>query len=370
MNNTESNTRLHYMDAMRSTLMIFGIVLHSANVFSDKEWAIQNIETSIIFLNLVDIIHTFRMPAFFIVSGFFCHMTLKKCKSLQFSKVRIPRILIPLIVTALTLNILQNYILHSLGYKDILFNQYLYWAYGDWDSHLWFLNCLVYYFSLSALLYALIPSFLTSTSNLINNIFKVTKGTYLVLLPVATYILLKVSYLIPSVGESDYDFSVSDSIKYSGFFIFGILLGDHRNLLHKFNDPKSIKFALFLSVLIILIYLLTKDSQPNVLFKEYVEQLITWLSCIFCFYLFFRFFNKRSGLFTYLASASYSIYLFHHILVILFGIFIIKFNINIWFKFSFLVISVFIATNLIHYFIVRKSSMFSMLYNGKKPNAK
>ena len=74
MSNVVNDERLHYLDAMRSILMILGIVLHSANVFSDSDWAIQNIDTSVYFSYLVEVIHLFRMPAFFIVSGFFCHI--------------------------------------------------------------------------------------------------------------------------------------------------------------------------------------------------------------------------------------------------------------------------------------------------------
>lgn len=364
--NTE---RLHYMDAMRSILMILGIVLHSANVFSEKEWAIQNIETSSIFFNLSEFIHLFRMPAFFIVSGFFCHMTLKKNNALQFSKVRIPRILVPLIVTALTLNILQNYLLLSYTEETLNFHSENYWLHGKWDSHLWFLNSLLYYFSLSALAYALIPKLLATIKNITNRVVNYSQGSYLLLIPLLSLVLIKISYSIPTVDNSGYDFSISESIKFSGFFIFGILLGTNRDLLRNFVKPNLKIILLSVIIVIIVSYYLNNLGQASKFAKAYTDQLTIWLACTACFYIFFKFFNSNSKFFQDLASASYTIYLFHHILVIAFGLIIIQLNLGIWFKFVLLVSLVFIATHFIHRYFISKSVMLSRLFNGKHPNA-
>lgn len=368
MNKPLTSNRIYYMDSMRSVLMILGVVLHSANVFSSSDWAITNTETSIFFHYLVEAIHLFRMPAFFIVSGFFCHMTLKKYNSRLFIKIRIPRIIIPLIVTAFTLNLFQNYLLHHYADVTIYMTDKEFWLHGAWLSHLWFLNCLLYYFIISALLYSYIPNTLNFINKITNNILTKSKGLYLFILPLITIILLKLSYIIPTIGNSGYDFSISDSIKYSGYFIFGIILGTNRELLDKFIKPSNPLLLITLTFLTSLISIYLNTDIHNKFISEYLTHIITWLSCMACFYLFFRFFNENSVLFKYLASASYSIYLFHHVFVIFIGIFIIQLQINIFIKFLILMSSVFIVTNIIHYYLINRYSIICYLFNGRHHN--
>lgn len=93
------------------------------------------------------------MPAFFIVSGFFCYMTLNRYGARLFLRVRIPRILISLIITALTLNSLQNIILSEYRPLAPSIFSVEYMLQGIWVSHLWFLISLIYYFVFSAVVY-------------------------------------------------------------------------------------------------------------------------------------------------------------------------------------------------------------------------
>ncbi|MEY8253307.1 MAG: acyltransferase family protein, partial [Colwellia sp.] len=225
--------RFYYMDAMRAVLMTLGIVLHSANVFTDSPWAIQNIQTSGAFTYIVAFLHSFRMPAFFIVSGFFCHMTLKKYGYKMFLNVRIPRVIIPLVATALLLNSVQNLVLYYYYSSDIYLLSAQYWLQGKWLSHLWFLNCLVYYFLISALMYRYLPVPLEKVSHLLSNIILKSKGIYILILPIVSLILIKLSYLIPDLPSNLYTGSIAETIKYSGFFIFGTLIGINRSLLQE-----------------------------------------------------------------------------------------------------------------------------------------
>lgn len=368
MNNHTTKQRLHYLDAMRSILMILGILLHSANVFSDSDWAIKNINTSEYFTYLIDTIHIFRMPAFFIVSGFFCHMTLKKNGPIKFINIRLPRIIIPFLVTAVTLNTLQNYILINSNLTDIDITDIRYWLSGSWVSHLWFLNTLIYYFIFSALFYYLTPNLLNNIKKITNNIINHTNGYYLFIIPIVSMGLLKISYIFPNVSEQYYDAAIADSIKYSIYFVFGIILGTNKNLLSEFVRPKKAIILLCMLIITIFHYWEFDSALINKLLSSYKTALIIWLSCVLCFYIFNSLFNKKSILFTYLAGASYTIYLFHHIFVILIGILIIQTEINIVFKFILLVSMTFIITNLIHYYLISKYSILSRIFNGKSLN--
>ena len=54
--------------------MLLGIVLHAALAFTPDVWVVQDKERHDLFGLLVEAIHGFRMPVFFLMSGFFTAM--------------------------------------------------------------------------------------------------------------------------------------------------------------------------------------------------------------------------------------------------------------------------------------------------------
>ena len=139
------DSRLHYMDALRSILMVMGIILHASQVFNQgTHWLIHSPHTTPYAWFLAGAIHTFRMPAFFIISGFFCFLTLQKYGHEYFLKKRLTRILIPLLSTGIIINSLQTLVLVKTGWiKNFALSTYL--TEGQWIAHLWFLNLLILY---------------------------------------------------------------------------------------------------------------------------------------------------------------------------------------------------------------------------------
>src|SRR5690606_3543931 len=71
-----TGTRLHALDNLRAILMWLGIVLHVAAIYAvlprANVW--RDEQRTVIADFLVTAIHAFRMPAFFILAGFFSAM--------------------------------------------------------------------------------------------------------------------------------------------------------------------------------------------------------------------------------------------------------------------------------------------------------
>jgi glucan biosynthesis protein C len=67
--------RYHAFDSLRAVMMLLGLVLHSAMGYvtfpTDRVWPFKDSHPSAFFDLLVMFIHTFRMPVFFVVAGFF-----------------------------------------------------------------------------------------------------------------------------------------------------------------------------------------------------------------------------------------------------------------------------------------------------------
>ena len=95
---TPTMQRRHDLDALRAIAMLLGIVLHSAVSFTPMPWIVQDSQQSQFFYYLVIFIHGFRMPLFFLISGFFTAMLWRKRGLLALLKQRSKRILLPLIL--------------------------------------------------------------------------------------------------------------------------------------------------------------------------------------------------------------------------------------------------------------------------------
>ena len=83
--------------------MLLGIALHSAVAYIDLEWIVVDSESSLFLGVMVAFVHCFRMPLFFLLSGFFTAMLWQKRGAKGVLKHRAKRILLPLALGCLTI---------------------------------------------------------------------------------------------------------------------------------------------------------------------------------------------------------------------------------------------------------------------------
>jgi glucans biosynthesis protein C len=93
--------RLHALDAVRGFALLLGIVLHATLSFlptPSRVWIIQDSHPSVTLGVLFFVIHVFRMTTFFLIAGFFAHMSFHRRGGWGFIKDRLQRIAVPLLV--------------------------------------------------------------------------------------------------------------------------------------------------------------------------------------------------------------------------------------------------------------------------------
>jgi peptidoglycan/LPS O-acetylase OafA/YrhL len=98
--------RRYDLDALRAFAMLLGIALHGALSFVPGAgifWGVQDVEANSGFAILLNSIHGWRMPLFFLVSGFFTMMLWKKRGMAALLKQRSLRILLPLVIGMFTI---------------------------------------------------------------------------------------------------------------------------------------------------------------------------------------------------------------------------------------------------------------------------
>lgn len=151
-----STGRLHFLDGLRGSLMIIGIPFHAAIALSGNEWLVVNDEESLPLQLLAAFLSLWRMPAFFVVAGFFAVLVLRRRSPRRWFRGRLERLGVPLLFGMLAINPVQALI---RGRSEL----------GSWSAaveswgpliveggpvHLWFLRDLLVFCAVLALLAA------------------------------------------------------------------------------------------------------------------------------------------------------------------------------------------------------------------------
>ena len=99
MNMSESDgkdaARYHDLDALRAVAMLLGIALHGALSFVPFPWIVQDSQQNSAFGSFFFLVHGFRMPVFFVMSGFFTAMLWRRRGLFSTLKQRFLRVFLP-----------------------------------------------------------------------------------------------------------------------------------------------------------------------------------------------------------------------------------------------------------------------------------
>ncbi len=94
-----SAPRYHHLDALRATAMLLGIVMHGLlSFFENSYWPVQDLQQHELYETANHAIHGFRMPLFFLISGYFTTMLWKRRGLAKLLLHRVQRILLPLVI--------------------------------------------------------------------------------------------------------------------------------------------------------------------------------------------------------------------------------------------------------------------------------
>ena len=102
--------RYHDMDALRATAMLLGIGLHGALSFVAFPWTVQDSQQHEAFGTFFFAVHGFRMPVFFVMSGFFTAMLWRRRGLGSLLKQRFLRVFLPCMVGIWTVCPIQDWV--------------------------------------------------------------------------------------------------------------------------------------------------------------------------------------------------------------------------------------------------------------------
>ncbi len=359
-------------------MMLLGLVLHSAVTYGYVDfgdaWPIKDRATSVSNDFIVALIHSFRMPVFFLIAGFFGSMLFYERKPLAMIKNRISRLLYPYLVFLLVLWPINIF---AFGYTKLVFagidnalsetllmfsNPFAFIPHHS--MHLWFLYYLILITGVVVLL-ALPLKTLPGLTKYVHKKFRwiIQKPMIRVLFFAFLTFSVYISLGIGEVGTTASFFpNFNTFIFYCFFYIVGWILFKSKDVLASLT--KLDWTCTLLGMVLFSIYFFS-NHQLDYIVAIALSSFVVWLFIFGITGLFIRLGSNYSSKMRYISDSSYWVYLIHLSFTALLPSLVIDWEVPATFKF----LTVLIGTTLFcfvtyHYFV--RSSFLGKFLNGRK----
>ncbi|MDX1695651.1 MAG: acyltransferase family protein [Ketobacteraceae bacterium] len=375
----DAQHRLHALDNLRAHMMLLGVVFHTGINYAGGEpqpsWPFRDAATDQGIAVLLDFLHVFRMPVFFMVAGFFTVLLIRR-RSLQgLLKNRSQRILIPFLLFLLPVSWLcSNGVQAGLALMEGgQFEWRVPESIGDGSLfHFWFLYFLLIYYVVLALgwwccqlLGVGLSRWLQSNDNLLIRHGPLLWGP---LVGMALY-----GYGSPRVSAPDsFAPGLPVLLYYGVFFAAGACLYGLKTPLQAMCRHMGYWWALLLVGAVGLVaaemVVLTPselEDRSYSLAGGVFQGIFTCSLCFLVMGLYLRYGNKQSPFTRYFTDASYWVYLVHLPLTLWLPLWIADWQWGAWAKFGFCVM-VITAVCVVSYHLLVRSTALGRLLNGRQ----
>lgn len=331
--------RFHALDACRAAAMSLGVLLHAAASFvvTPIGWAVRDPSANITADLFIGVIHLFRMPVFFLLSGFFARLIYLRLGIGGFVLHRVQRIVVPLVVALPLLSpaldalwrwggsqAIPGYVQGS-GYSLPRFDMGA--AMVSSLAHLWFL----YYLAvLLAIVIGIVwmlrhPSVERLTSRVDSRFASAIQRRYLsfvMALPMAS-----VLWFMELPGLPDTPLSVVPQprlLAYYGMFLaVGWFLHRRRDLVSELGHRLPTGLVIAVMAAVPCAYLAAREVLDHMIspglrvISLYCGALLTWQLTLLFIGCFVRYLSRPRVWVRWLADASYWCYLVHLPIVVI-----------------------------------------------------
>jgi glucan biosynthesis protein C len=294
-------------------MMLLGIYLHVVVGYSgDGHWPYIDRQPTHALNFTLGIIHSFRMPAFFVMAGFFGALLWTRRGPASFAANRWKRIVLPFAlfwsilfplmgVIVMSIKTMPNQTMKTLQSGSVV--QHLH------PLHLWFLEYLILLYIIGAGVAYVSSHAPGAWQSGVTSAFRWALNRWYA---PALFALVSWGPLTLMRGNlKDCDGFTPEPLilsAYIGPFLVGWLLYANRDLLPRFE--RHIGMYLGLTVIAFLIYGLTSErTQPAL--KAAGNVLLCWFLIFACTGLFLKYFSRPSPVGRYMSDASYWLYIMH-----------------------------------------------------------
>ncbi len=371
--------RYYGIDCFRAVAVLLGIVIHTSIFYfemPDPDFQVYLDTEKSLFLEVVFyLIHTYRMPCFFLVAGFFAAYLYNSKGARAFLSHRWKRIGVPLIVGTIVLYPvlgIASYFAQSHTTGPQITETSAHAIFDSLFLHLWFLYHLLLFSILAIGVSRLISQLPLGFQGATLDVFErfTHSPAMLVLLSFPTGILL----FLMEYWTLDQSSSPLPPLRllgtYSLFYAFGWFLFQRANLLQGFREGIWIKLSV--ALLFFGLHYFFRDqglgmddsSLDHFLSIAFLAP-ATWIGIYAFLGLFLRYFDKPSPTWRYISDGSYWMYIIHLPFVIALAPVLSGVNIIAELKFAFVFGFTTVFCLITYHYLVRETFIGTWL-NGRK----
>ncbi|MBI9103111.1 MAG: acyltransferase family protein [Spirochaetales bacterium] len=328
----------HYsLDWIRVFVVLLLIPFHTAVTFSHigkgYVYTPEPID-SYFYIFISDFFNLWIMRLLFFVSGISAYMALKKRSIAAFSLERFKRLIIPVLFLVLTIGPLAGYVLavSHFGFSGTFISYYPHFfldvkRYLFWGQ-LWY--C-VYLYLLSMIALPLF-SYLLKNNQVMVNINNVLMQKNNILFPLFIIALIELLLRPSYPGYQSFIGDWANVAVYFCFYTFGFIMGQSKDLIDRITGNMRMFLILALSSAILYLILkraaFTEANQIQLMILSFLwgAAAYTWVMTIIGFTR--KYLNKNNRLLKYLSMTSFSLYLFHYLILSLLNFFLLKTQLN------------------------------------------
>lgn len=337
-------------DTARAALTILVVLYHTSLVFeADPKWRVAYIDRNEFYDVLADFLISFIMHGFYLLAGYFFAFSYERHGLKKAVGSRLVRLGVPLLFIGMTLNTLMNRMSERRDYAD---NFAAYLLHGDWLGHLWFIGNLLAYTALSCafagpLLKTRLPRW--------------NKYIWAAALFFGTpFLCLCFQFAAKAVPYDKILFvSVYNLFLYFAFYLLGMVFYRMRDAFHLLLD---MRVATALAASACLTSLMLPPLSSGILYNYLLNMrglaFALFLIGACCALPAHKGFMKDAG------AASYSVYLLHQPLLVLFFPALLFLGLGHWQSFLLLYALAFGASFLFDRTAITKSPVLGFLING------
>jgi len=385
-------SRLDYLDATRAFALVLGIVFHACLSFMPvfMGWAVQDVSTSPTVAMFMTVSHSFRMEAFFLLAGFFSHLTFHRKGATEFVRSRVLRIVVPFVVGWFILRplVVSGWIMGAASLRgniDV-------WAglkggvqtlstlpAGIFaGSHLWFL----YYLALITALTLVVRGLLTATGSrkeallrgadaLVARLANSPMSLGILAVPTAAPLWLMRFWSMDTPDQSLVP-HLPALIIYGGFFALGWMLSRQRELISQFarlTPQRWIVAGMGIAAILLLGDVERDPGHPHYVAAHVAYAmgyaLVMWSLVFLTIGVFKKLCQRPNALVRYIADSSYWMYLTHLPVVVWLQVAVATVPLHWSLKLVF-VSTITIAISLLTYDLFVRSTFIGWVLNGRR----
>jgi glucan biosynthesis protein C len=367
--------RQHYLDQLRALLMFLGIPYHAGLIYSSNlDWTVSSAETSAILTWAFQFTHTFRMPTFMLIAGFFAVVMIRKQGEVSWLKNRFLRLGVPLISVALLVNPFQmlakaTAIHGASGAWDAWVDR-LSSLGGHWVQQLWFLSDLLVYCSLLA--FAWRHGGKLRLDDLCRGLLdRIGRGmasiaVALCLVGVGTAVAAAAASLVDINFLLSGTFQTTRTVTFASFFLLGAALAYRRQWLENFTTIHWPCWGAAAVACAVLTVVEPRDEPAYRLTAHFLTPIAGVLSAHVLLSGARKWFNRSAAATAKMVDASMTVYLFHSLFVCWAGVAFLEASWPPLVEFSLIVVVSTIASLGVHA-LVRRNATLLFVFNGIPP---